>query len=170
MGAGGGEGIIVAAYAPGDEDAVTALILPIQQAEFGVAVTLSDQPDLKDIPGFYQTGRGGFWVAKADGRVVGTIALKDIGGTDAALRKMFVAADYRGAAFGVAAQLLDTLVAEARQAGVKRLFLGTTEAFKAAHRFYEKNGFVEIAKDDLPPAFPVMAVDSKFYLRNLTVG
>ena len=163
----GGEEIVIAAYAPGDEEAIAALILPIQQTEFGVAITLSDQLDLADIPAFYQTGRGGFWVAKAGARVVGTIALKDIGNADAALRKMFVAADYRGAAFSVGARLLETLVSEARCSGVDRIFLGTTDAFKAAHRFYEKNGFTEIARDGLPSAFPVMAVDSKFYVRRL---
>lgn len=33
----------------------------------------------------------------------------------------------------------------------------------AAHRFYEKNGFRELARSELPERFPVMAVDSKFY-------
>ncbi|MGO7422080.1 GNAT family N-acetyltransferase, partial [Rhizobium ruizarguesonis] len=42
-------------------------------------------------------------------------------------------------------------------------FLGTTDKFVAAHRFYEKNGFTEIAKSALPRTFPLMAVDSKFY-------
>lgn len=170
MSPGGGEGIAITAYAPGDEAAIAALILPIQQAEFGVAITLADQPDLADISKAYQYGRGGFWTAKTGGHVVGTIALTDIGGNDAALRKMFVAADYRGAAVGVAARLLDTLVAHARQKAVQRIFLGTTAAFKAAHRFYEKNGFAEIDRGDLPPAFPVMAVDSKFYVRHLAGG
>jgi N-acetylglutamate synthase-like GNAT family acetyltransferase len=51
--------------------------------------------------------------------------------------------------------------------GVREIFLGTTSAFLAAHRFYEKNGFGEIAKTELPAAFPVMAIDSKFYLLRL---
>ena len=32
-----------------------------------------------------------------------------------------------------------------------------------AHRFYEKNGFEVIPRENLPPSFPVMAVDSRFY-------
>ena len=47
--------------------------------------------------------------------------------------------------------------------GFRSVYLGTTEAFRAAHRFYEKNGFSEIEKGELPPAFPVMPVDSRFY-------
>ncbi|MES1217848.1 MAG: GNAT family N-acetyltransferase, partial [Bacteroidota bacterium] len=35
--------------------------------------------------------------------------------------------------------------------------------FIAAQRFYEKNGFKEIRKQELPETFPVMEVDIKFY-------
>jgi hypothetical protein len=34
---------------------------------------------------------------------------------------------------------------------------------KAAHRFYEKNGFKQISKQDLPDDFPLMPVDNVFY-------
>jgi hypothetical protein len=71
------------------------VILPIQQEEFAISITAEDQPDLLAITDFYQTGTGGFWVAKAAGRVVGTIGLKDIGNREAALRTMFVATDCR---------------------------------------------------------------------------
>jgi N-acetylglutamate synthase-like GNAT family acetyltransferase len=47
--------------------------------------------------------------------------------------------------------------------GVKEIYLGTTDKFRAAHRFYEKNGFNEIAEYNLPGNFPVMEVDTKFY-------
>jgi hypothetical protein len=33
----------------------------------------------------------------------------------------------------------------------------------AARRFYEKNGFAEVDVSQLPAAFPVMKVDTKFY-------
>lgn len=78
------------------------LILTIQRDEYGIAITAQDQPDLNDIPAFYQNGTGDFWIARADGGLVGTIALKDIGSGQAALRKMFVAASHRGRAAGVA--------------------------------------------------------------------
>lgn len=139
------------------------LILSIQRDEYGIAITAQDQPDLTDIPAFYQSGRGDFWVAQADDRLVGTIALKDIGGSQAALRKMFVAASHRGHAAGVAQALLDRLMAEARERGVAQIWLGTTDRFLAAHRFYEKNGFGLVMPEALPDSFPRMAVDSRFY-------
>lgn len=157
----------VRTFVPQDRRGVAALILPIQQAEFGIAVTLADQPDLGDIAAFYQRGHGSFWVAEADGEVVGTIGLLDIGNRQAAMRKMFVAAPWRGREHRVAARLLDALLAWCASRSIGEVFLGTTDRFLAAHRFYEKNGFVEIARGDLPGSFPVMAVDSKFYRRRL---
>ena len=160
--------ILVADFSDADQQGVLQgvlnVILPIQQREFDIPITEGDQPDLTNIPGFYQTGTGGFWVARSNDRVVGTVGLKDIGQRQAALRKMFVAAPFRGREFGVAEKLLDTLLAHARAKGVAEIFLGTTEKFLAAHRFYEKNGFIELQKAELPKAFPIMAVDSKFYV------
>jgi N-acetylglutamate synthase-like GNAT family acetyltransferase len=155
--------IIVAPYSDADRQGVLDVILPIQQQEFGIQITAADQPDLMQISEFYQSGAGGFWVARSNGNVVGTIGLKDIGAKQTALRKMFVAAPFRGRELGVAATLLDELLAHARAKGVAEIFLGTTDKFLAAHRFYEKKGFRELPMAELPKAFPVMAVDSKFY-------
>ncbi|TAX70839.1 GNAT family N-acetyltransferase [Rhizobium leguminosarum] len=146
-----------------DADAVLSVILPIQREEFGIDITVDAQPDLRVIPDFYQSGKGQFWVAVKDGAIVGTVGLKDIGNNQAALRKMFVSAAVRGHEHGVAARLLDRLFTYARDAGLTDIFLGTTDKFVAAHRFYEKNGFAEIAKNALPRSFRLMAVDSKFY-------
>jgi GNAT superfamily N-acetyltransferase len=89
---------------------VIDVILPIQQSEFGIPITLEEQPDLHDIPDFYRNGAGNFWVALAGTQVVGTISLLDIGNAQGALRKMFVHADFRGASYGVARRLLKTLL------------------------------------------------------------
>lgn len=157
--------IEITPFAPQHAAGVVDVILPIQQAEFAIPITIEAQPDLLDIPGFYQRGAGNFWVALDGGAVVGTLALLDIGGGQAALRKMFVRASHRGGGLGVSRLLLETLLAWAGQQGVREVFLGTTAKFLAAHRFYEKNGFAEITRDTLPPSFPVMAVDTKFYRR-----
>ena len=148
-------------------DQVIALIIGIQVDEFAISITAEDQPDLMSIPNFYQIGCGNFWVALDHGRVVGTIALIDIGDGNAALRKMFVDKQYRGPRFSVGQQLLETLLTWSQQQGIGRIYLGTTSQYLAAHRFYEKNGFIEIEKSKLPGTFPVMEVDSKFYRYNL---
>lgn len=138
-------------------------MLHSQTSEFGVAITLEDQPDLQDIPGFFQVDDGNFWVAVDGDAIVGTIAAKDIGEGRLVLRKMFVVPAYRGKVRGTAKRLLDTLLAWAASRGKREVLLGTIHMMHAARRFYEQSGFVEVAKSDLPPGFPVMAVDDRFY-------
>ncbi|MBY0572065.1 MAG: GNAT family N-acetyltransferase [Undibacterium sp.] len=150
-------------YRSSDQDSVVGLILPIQQEEFGVKISLEDQPDLLEVEEFYQQGIGQFWVAMEAEEVIGCIALKEIGQGQAALRKMFVKAAYRGKERQVAQRLLENLLAWAREKEVTEIFLGTTAQYLAAHRFYEKNGFQEIAKTSLPNQFPLVLVDTKFY-------
>ena len=147
---------------------VIDLILPIQQTEFGIPVTIAEQPDLQTIPAFYQVDNGNFWVALQAGEVIGTIALLDIGEGRGALRKMFVDAAWRGKEYGVGQRLLETLLARAVDRSFSEILLGTTEKFIAAHKFYEKNGFIEVPKASLPAAFPVMGVDVKFYRLGLS--
>ena len=154
---------MIAEYEDAFRQPVLDLILKIQREEFGMSITAEDQPDLADINTFYKTGNGNFWVAMNGNEVIGTIALKDIGNDQAALRKMFVANDWRGKEKGIAASLLQTALGWAKECGVKEIYLGTTPHFLAAHKFYERNGFHEIAKEELPESYPIMKVDTKFY-------
>lgn len=144
-------------------DAIRDLIVPIQQDEFGIPISYEDQPDLHDIHGFYRKGRGEFWVAIMDTEIVGSIAMLDIGNDQAALRKMFVKKEFRGSPHGTARKLLQCFVGHARASGVAEVYLGTTPAFLAAHRFYEKAGFELIDEQSLPDRFPRMTVDTRFY-------
>lgn len=156
-------GVTIETYTDINKKAVADLILHIQHVEFGIPITLELQPDLNEIPGFYQKNNGNFWIAKIDNKIIGTISLLDIGGRKGALRKMFVDKDYRGKEFGVGSKLLNILIDWAKQKGFTEIFLGTTEKFTRAQRFYERNGFKEIEKQELPETFPVMEVDVKFY-------
>lgn len=109
-------------------------------------------------------------MAEADDEVVGTVALLDIGERQGALREMFVHPAWRGSRAGTAQRLLDTLLAHAVGRGLSRVYLGTTAKFLAAHRFYERNGFGRVEAEDLPAGFPRMAVDTRFYVADLTAG
>lgn len=155
--------INIKTWSPACQQEMIDLILSIQQNEFEIPITLEAQPDLKNITGFYQEGAGNFWVATIENKVVGTIALLDIGNCRGALRKMFVHKNFRGGEWGVGQQLLNRLLEWARQNNFNEIWLGTTEKFIAAQRFYEKNGFEEIGKHLLPKEFPIMEVDVKFY-------
>ena len=155
--------ILVREYKAEDRESVIDLILPIQQQEFGIPITREDQPDLSDIPNYYQKGNGNFWVAFCNRQVVGTVALIDIGNNAVALRKMFVKKPYRGSGHGTAVHLLQTVFNWTETHGISSIYLGTTAKFIAAHRFYEKSGFKKVDRETLPPSFPVMKVDTIFY-------
>jgi putative acetyltransferase len=152
-----------------DSGAVAGLVLPIQQLEFGVAITLEAQPDILDIDKSFNRDRSGLWGAFIEEQLVGTIGLLDIGSAHSmgsahgVIRKMFVHAAYRGKQWNIAQGLLDNLVLHCRDVGIKDLWLGTIHTMGAAARFYERNGFVKISKNELPGHFPLMAVDDTFY-------
>ncbi len=145
------------------EQLLMEFIVGIQRNEFSIPITASDQPDLMNVSDFYQNKCGNFWVATCEERIIGTIALLDIGHKMAALRKMFVDSLFRGNRTGTSKKLLKTLMSWSENHGIKEIYLGTTQKFLAAHKFYEKNGFMEIRKSQLPDTFPIMKVDSKFY-------
>ena len=201
---------------------VIDLILPIQQIEFGVPITIEAQPDLLDIEGSYIRPGGGFWGAVAgerlvrekvgtpdqvvrekvgtpdhvarekvetldqvvrekvgyegqrkdgvgdegrreDQMIVGSIALMSVGHGAGVIRKMFVKKEFRGKELSIAQRLLDTLVAYCGENGIGDLYLGTVDKMKAAHRFYERNGFRPIEMEALPSYFPRMMTDNLFY-------
>jgi GNAT superfamily N-acetyltransferase len=90
--------------------------------------------------------------------------LRNSGSQRQPISKMFIASAYRDKAAGVAGLLLDILLQRTRVTWAVRLYLGTTDRLLAAHRFHEKNGFLEVHRTELPQAFAAMAVDTKFYL------
>ena len=155
--------ITIQEYKPEYKEELIDMILTIQQEEYKIPISREDQPDLSDIQKFYQKENGNFWVALHSANVVGTIGLIDIGNQQVALRKMFVKAAYRGNQYGIARMLLEKVVTWSAKHSVKFIYLGTTDKFKAAHRFYEKSGFTSMDKRELPPEFPVMQVDTVFY-------
>jgi putative acetyltransferase len=148
-------------------DGVVKLILDIQQLEFQVPITIEDQPDLFVIRAFYQINKGQFWVALDNDMVVGSIALIDCGNGVGCIRKMFVKAEYRGKKYNIAQCLLNKLTAWGIDHAFTNVYLGTIERLQAAIAFYKRNGFTLIDKQNLPGSFPIMAVDTHFFEKNL---
>lgn len=162
--------VLINSARPTDKSEIVRLILPIQRDEFSIPISLEDQPDLSDIESCYHGRGGNFWVAREGDQVVGTAALLAIGDHAFALRKMFVHSQYRGSRGNqpsVAQNLLSQALSWAKEQAGSRIYLGTTEAFLAAQKFYLKNGFKEIDRADLPASFPLMKVDSRFFVKEL---
>lgn len=159
--------MLITPYDGHDCNAIVELITSIQIEEFNVATSVEAQPDLFDIPNFYQQGVGNFWLAFVEDELAGTIAIKDVGDGVCALRKMFVKKEFRGKERGIAAALMKTLLEWSKKQGVKEVYLGTVDCYHAAHRFYEKNGFVEVERSGVPASVPLMDVDVKFYCHRI---
>ena len=148
-------------------DQLIDLILTIQQKEFNVPITIEDQPDLKKIESFYMEPGGNFWGAFIDGELVGSIALVKFDEKAGAVRKMFVKKEFRGKEHNIAQKLLEVLISFCRENGIEAIYLGTVNILKAAMRFYERNHFLQVKKEDLPARFPLMNADNVFYYLNI---
>lgn len=106
-----------------------------------------------------------FWVTLHDKEVIGTIGIMRMNAQSADLKSLFVYKEYRGSV--VASLLLNRLLAYARERSIRAIYVGTMLQFKAAQRFYEKNGFKEIKEEDLPAEFNRNPLDGIFYRMEL---
>lgn len=98
-------------------------------------------PELRALATYFGDAGGALWVAEHDGRVIGMAATRPLNQDQAwEICKVYVAAEARGT--GLAHRLMGAAEAHARDAGAHRLVLWTDTRFEAAHRFYEKRGFV----------------------------
>ncbi len=142
-------------------------IFEVQNDEFNLNLTLEDQPDLVSIEESYKNSGGNFWIALDEGRVIGTIGLFDLGNNACDLRRMFVKTAYRGKQHSVGKNLMDALLGWAKENEFVKIYLETSSVFQAAMKFYMKNGFKQIQKNELPDNFPVGKVAEFFFLYEL---
>lgn len=146
---------------------VVNLIERIQVGEFNIPIEDGQRRELQSIAKSFQKDKGNYWIALDNEKVIGTIAVIDIGHQAFELRDVFLDKDYRGASTGCAKKLLDTVLAWSKEHDVHTIYLGTTLAFRAAHRFYEKHGFCEIKREEMPAYCQPMDCDEKFYQLDL---
>lgn len=120
---------------------------------------------------FVQTGKlvDEYWVAFYNNEIVGTIAVLDIENKNAVLKRMFVKKAYRGKKYEISKLLLQKVFDWCHLKNMENIYLGTMSQFKAAHRFYEKNGFQKIQSNELPLTFKNNPVDDVFYKKVLKV-
>jgi putative acetyltransferase len=129
--------ILIAPFAPMDQDEVKALILAGMQEHWG-EIDPSLNPDLNDIAATYSDGV--FLVARLGHQLVGTGAYLLMEPGTVRIVRMSVAKAYRR--MGIARSILNGLIAQARSAGIKRIVLETTVGWQDAIDFYLSCGFV----------------------------
>jgi GNAT superfamily N-acetyltransferase len=125
---------------PEDLPAVRRLVETVL-GEFGFTGQVGGvDRDLAEVRDRYGGDRAGFWVADADGVVVGTVAVRPKDGRTCELKRLYLRPEERGT--GLGQRLYDHAEAFARAAGYARIWLDSSRRFARAHRLYERNGFV----------------------------
>ncbi|MEE2946605.1 MAG: GNAT family N-acetyltransferase [Pseudomonadota bacterium] len=81
-----------------------------------------------------------FFVAKLDGKTLGCAALANKGNYGE-IKSMFVDPAARGS--GIANRLMTTLIEDAKAQGLSLICLETGDVLAAAHKLYERHGFVK---------------------------
>ncbi len=146
---------------------IEALVLDIQQAEFGLALPVENQPDLKDVAAFFSRPGSAFWVALIDNNIVGCIGLEAIAGHAAVMRKFMVAPTHRGSGSHIAIDLLAAFEAHAHAQGFNTIALSTVAETKAAQRFHAKMGYVAVTAVDMPLGYSQGVLDRAFFVKGL---
>lgn len=150
-------------YIEADRKEIIALVLHCQNDGTRPFVSVNDQPELLHIKEKYIDKGGNFWVAKDQGKVVGSIGLMVCGNSLAILKKFFVYEPYRGNPHYLGRKLYETLLNFAKENGIKRIILDTPKNTDRAHKFYEKAGFQKITKEELPIEYDYPYEDSDFF-------
>ncbi|WP_426958889.1 GNAT family N-acetyltransferase [Muricoccus radiodurans] len=98
-------------------------------------------PELRALATHFQKANGALWVAEDAGGPLGMVATRPLNDDEAwEIGRMYVAKAARGT--GLAHTLLDGAERHAVAHGARRMVLWTDTRFEAAHRFYEKRGYV----------------------------
>jgi len=127
-----------------DLAAAKRLILDYAEA-LGVDLGFQDfAGEMANFPGAYVPPAGALLLARHEGRPAGVVALRDLGGRVAEMKRLYVKPDLRGLALG--RRLVEAVLAEARRLGYRTVRLDTIPALQPrATVLYRALGFREIA-------------------------
>jgi len=96
--------------------------------------------DIADLEANYLKRGGAFEIVEdAEGNLLGTVGLYPLDAETVELRKMYFDKKLRGR--GVGKKMLERMLAAAKAAGFKRIYLETASVLKEAVALYEKYGF-----------------------------
>ncbi len=130
-------------YKPGDIGRVVALHADYYAAQwrFGRAFEAKVAEELGAFLAGFDADQDGFWAARLDGELVGSLSIhgRDVGNDGARLR--FFITDIACQGRGVGAELMDEAMAFCDGAGYARVWLSTFEGLEPARRLYERHGF-----------------------------
>ena len=130
-------------YAPGDIGRVVALHADYYAARWGFGRAFEDKvaQELGAFLADFSAGADGFWAARLDGALVGSLSIhgRDADAKGARLRFFITDPAHQGR--GLGAKLMDAAMTFCDEAGFARVWLTTFEGLDPARRLYERHGF-----------------------------
>jgi ribosomal protein S18 acetylase RimI-like enzyme len=114
------------------------------EAWFGLALCFQNfDEEVANLPGRYAAPDGRLFLARADGKLAGSIALRKLEDGVCEMKRLFVKDEFRGQRIGIA--LIERLIAEAQKIGYEKMRLDTfPPKMGKAVSLYESYGFREI--------------------------
>ena len=124
---------------PDDAKDVKSLISNIMIDEFSNEIIAYTYDDLDNLAEHYGGKREIFLIAEKNGKIIGTVAIKEDGDRMALLRRIFVHKDYRGKGYG--AKLLAKVMEFCFEHNYKTVTFRGTDKMQTALQLCLKNGF-----------------------------
>ncbi len=130
--------------AGGESDlAVSRKLFQEYAAWIGIDLSFQNfEEELKRLPGEYAPPGGVLFLAWAEARPAGCVAVRRIDDRDCEMKRLYVRDAFRGLSAGE--RLAREAIEWARAASYRRMLLDTLPSMRSAHRLYERLGFVEI--------------------------
>lgn len=137
----------IRAFENKDADSVRDLITSILSNEYPFDKSVYKNSDLSDIGQSYGGKRDAFFVMESDGKIVGTVGVKEDSEEIALIRRLFVAPSYRRKGYGLL--LLDKAIGSCKDFNFKHITFRTTGRMVQAINLLKKMNFKEVEKVDL---------------------
>jgi ribosomal protein S18 acetylase RimI-like enzyme len=124
-----------------DGPAMIALIRACWSAYPGIRMDVDlEMPELRALATYYAQQAAALWIAEADAKVIGMIAVRPARKPAWEVCRLYVDPALHGSGIGHA--LLDEAERHAMAAGAERLVLWSDTRFDRAHHFYQKRSYV----------------------------
>lgn len=128
-----------------DSADITAARVLLQEYQEALGIDLGFQgfaTELETLPGEYAPPRGRLLLARDHDAVAGCVAMRPLTGETCEMKRLYVRPPFR--AGGLGRQLAERVIAEARSAGYRRMYLDTLPTMADAQRLYERLGFKDV--------------------------
>lgn len=138
---------ILRQYKQQDAEGVKDLILSVLTKEYPFDKQAYSDSDLNQIDMVYGGEKDSFFVMDADGKIVGTVGIKQETRDEALLRRLFVDSNHRKLGYGT--KLLKKAIDFCKEKGYKRIYFRCTDRMINAMRLCLKEGFKEVDTIDV---------------------